>query len=101
MNFLDYPFLLQDAKTIWHFCERLSKTGKDQIIWDELQIQMELKGIKVENGYSYGATFITSDPGHEKREKPCSDKKKRISRHNSFTKKNNRILFCYVKSYHS
>ena len=26
MNFLDYPDLLPDAKTIWYFRERLSKT---------------------------------------------------------------------------
>lgn len=45
MNFLDYPDLLPDAKTIWFFRERLSKTGRDRIIWNELQRQIELKGI--------------------------------------------------------
>ena len=31
MNFLDYPDLLPDTKTIWLFRERLSKTGRDRI----------------------------------------------------------------------
>ena len=29
ISFLDYPDLLPDAKTIWLFRERLSKTAKD------------------------------------------------------------------------
>ncbi|MEM3828123.1 MAG: transposase [Conexivisphaerales archaeon] len=47
MNFLDYPDLLPDSKTILFFCERLSRTGRDSIIWKELQRQLDLKGIKI------------------------------------------------------
>ena len=43
VNFLDYPDLRPDAKTIWYFRERLSKTGKCLIIWNELQRQLEIK----------------------------------------------------------
>ena len=57
MNFLDYPDLLPDAKTIWYFRERLSKTGRDRIIWNELQRQLELKGIKVKKGSAQDATL--------------------------------------------
>ncbi len=32
MNFLDYPYQYPDARTIWLFRERLSKTGRDRII---------------------------------------------------------------------
>ncbi|MEM3828700.1 MAG: transposase [Conexivisphaerales archaeon] len=32
-NFLNYPDQMPDAKTIWHFRELLSKTGKDKTIW--------------------------------------------------------------------
>jgi IS5 family transposase len=70
MNFLDYPDLLPDAKTIWFFRERLSKTGRDRIIWNELQRQIELRGIKVKRGSVQDATFITADPGHSKHEGP-------------------------------
>jgi IS5 family transposase len=37
MNYLDYPDLMPDAKTIWYFKERLSKTGRDTVICHELQ----------------------------------------------------------------
>ena len=40
MNFLDYPDVLPDAKTIRYFRERLAKTGRDRIIWNELQRQL-------------------------------------------------------------
>ena len=66
MNFLDYPDQYPDARTIWLFRERLSKTGKDRIIWNELQRQLEMKGIKVKKGSAQDATFITSDPGNVK-----------------------------------
>ena len=72
MNFLDYPDLLPDTRTIWLFRERLSKTGKDRIIWNELQRQLELKGIKVKKGSAQDATFITSDPGHVRDDEPRS-----------------------------
>ena len=68
MNFLDYPDQYHDARTIWLFRERLSKTGRDRIKWNELQRQIELKGLMVEKVSAQGATFITSDPGHVKRD---------------------------------
>ena len=95
MNFLDYPDILPDAKTIWYFRERLSKTGRDRIIWNELQRQLESKGIRVKKGSAQDATFITSDPGHEKHEEPRSQGKTRRSKDGSFTKKNNKTFFGY------
>ena len=73
MNFLDYPDHLPDSTTIWIFRERLSKTGMDRIIWNELQRQMESKGINVKKGSSQDATFITSDPGHRKHDEPRNE----------------------------
>ncbi len=52
----DYSDHLPDATTIWIFRERLSKTGRDRIIWNELQSQMESKGIKVKKGSSQDGT---------------------------------------------
>ena len=95
MNFLDYPDLLADARTIRLFHERLSKTGKDRIIWNELQKQLELKGIKVKKGSAQDATFITSDPGHVKHDEPRSEGKTRRSKDGSFTKKNSKTFFGY------
>ncbi|MHB1507124.1 MAG: transposase [Cuniculiplasma sp.] len=88
MNFLDYPDHLPDATTIWIFRERLSKTGRDRVIWNEFQRQMESKGIRVKNGSSQDATFITSDPGHGKHDEPRNEGKTKSSKDGSHTKKN-------------
>ena len=95
MNFLDYLHQYPDARNIWLFRERLSKTGKDRIIWNELQRQLELKGIKVKKGSAQDATFITSDPGHVKHDEPRSEGKTRRSKDGSFTKNNNKTIFGY------
>ncbi len=95
MNFLDYPDLLPDAKTIWYFRQRLSKTGRDRIIWNEVQRQLEMKGIKMKKGSAQDATFITSDPGHVRHGEPRSEAKTRRSKDGSFTKKNNKAFFGY------
>jgi len=47
INFLDYPERLPDARTIWLFRERLSTAGRDRVIWNELQRQLDSKGIKI------------------------------------------------------
>jgi len=54
-----YYSMLPDSKTIWFFRERLSKTGRDRIVWNELQRQLDSKGIKIKNGTIQDATFIT------------------------------------------
>ena len=95
MDFLDYPDLFPDTRTIRLFSERLSKTGKDRIIWNELQRQLELKGIKVKKGSAQDATFITSDHGHVKHEETRSEGKTRTSKDGSFTKKNSKTFFGY------
>ncbi|MEM3860273.1 MAG: transposase [Candidatus Aenigmatarchaeota archaeon] len=63
-NFLNYPEIISDAKTICHFRELLSKTGKDKTIWKAIREQFEMKSITVKNGTIQDATFITSDSGH-------------------------------------
>jgi IS5 family transposase len=44
----------------------LSITERDRAIWNEIQRQLDSKRIKMKNGTIRDATFITSDPGHEK-----------------------------------
>ncbi len=52
------------------------------------------KGLKVKKGVIRDATFITSDPGHAKADKPRGDEaKKRRSR--TWTKKNSKSYFGY------
>ena len=95
MNFLDYPDILPDSKTIWFFRERLSKTGRDRIVWNELQRQLDSKGIKIRKGTAQDATFITSDPGHEKHQETRELGNTRRSKDGTFTKKNNKTYFGY------
>ena len=70
VNFLDYPERVPDQNTIWLFMERLSKTGKDKAIWKEVWRQFKERGVTVRNGTTHDATFIESDPGHKRKEKP-------------------------------
>jgi IS5 family transposase len=70
INFLDYPESVPDQNTIWLFRERLSKTGKDKALWKDIWRQFKEKGITVRNGTIQDATFITSDPGHRRKDRP-------------------------------
>lgn len=73
----------------------MSKSGRDCVIWNDLQRQIESKGIKVKRGSAQDATFITEDPGHEKHEEPREEGKTRRTKDGSFTKKNDRAFFGY------
>jgi len=95
MNFLDYTDIFLDSKTIWFFRERLSKTGRDRIAWNELQRQLDSKEIKIRKGTAHDATFITSDLGHEKHQETRELGQTRRSKDGTFTKKNNKTYFGY------
>ena len=69
-NFLHYPEIIPDSRTIWLFRERLSSTGKDKIIWKHIWKQLEERGITIKAGMVQDATFIESDPGKHGRKKP-------------------------------
>jgi len=62
-RFLGYPDRVPDSTTIWLFRDRLSKTGKDNLIWAELQRQLDEAGLHVRKGVAQDASFITADPG--------------------------------------
>ena len=62
-RFLGYPDSVPDSTTIWLFRDRLAKSGKDKLIWAELQRQLDEKGLKVRKGVAQDASFITADPG--------------------------------------
>jgi IS5 family transposase len=47
MAFLGFPDPFPDSRTIWLFKERMGKTGKDQIVWAELQRQLDDMGLQV------------------------------------------------------
>ena len=54
-----------------------------------------MKDIRFKKGSAQDATFITSDPGHEKHVESRSEGKSRRSKDGSFTKNNNKTSFGY------
>ncbi len=63
MRFLDFQEDIPDSTTIWLFRERLKENKLLDRIWQELQRQLDAKGLTVKEGCIQDATFITSDPG--------------------------------------
>ena len=95
-RFLGYPETLPDYSTVWQLRERLAKTGRDRLVWEELQRQLDMKGLKVKKGVVQDATFITSDPGHAPADKPRGgEARSRRSRDGSWAKKGSKSSFGY------
>ena len=95
-KFLDFPAVIPDFTTVWYFRERLAETGKDRVIWAELQRQLDSMGLKVKCGVVQDATFITSDPGHAKADTPRGDEAKtRRSKDGTWAKKGSKSFFGY------
>jgi len=95
-HFLGYPEPLPDYSTVWQLRERLGETDRDRLVWVELQRQLDAKGLKGKKGVAQDASFITSDPGHAKKDKPRGEEAKtRRSRDGSWTKKGSKSLYGY------
>lgn len=95
-RFLGYPESIPDSTTVWLFRERLAETGRDRLLWAELQRQLDEKGLKVKKGVAQDASFITSDPGHARADKPRGDEAQtRRSRDGAWTKKGGKSFFGY------
>jgi len=69
-KFLGFPASIPDYSTVWIFRERLSKTGRDKKIWQELQRQLDAKGLEGKEGSNSGCNFHNLRPGHAKADKP-------------------------------
>jgi IS5 family transposase len=95
MNFLGYPETIPDSTTIWLFRERLTKEGKIEAIMQELQRQLDSKGLVVKEGSIQDATFITADPGAPG-DRPAGDNARtRRSKDGTWTKKGEEFYFGY------
>jgi IS5 family transposase len=93
-RFLGFPETLPDYSTVWQFRERLAESGRDRLIWEKLQRQLDAKGLKVKKGVVQDATFITADPGHAPADKPRGgEAKTRRSRDGSWTKKGSKSYY--------
>ena len=87
-RFLGYLGKAPDYSTVWQFRERLAESGRDRLVWAELQRQLDEKGLKVQKGVAQDASFITADLGHAPAEEPRGNEAKtRRSRDGSWAKK--------------
>lgn len=93
-HFPGYPQQIPDYSAVWLFRERLIKAGKEEVIWRELQNQIDAKGLTINRGVIQDATFITADPGHAAADKPRGNvARTRRSRDGTWAKKGqSRIL---------
>ena len=68
-HFLGFLKTIPDRSTIWVFKERLTKNDCLDLIWEELQRQLDDLGFGLQRGVMQDASFITADPGHAKKRK--------------------------------
>jgi IS5 family transposase len=95
-HFLGFPADAPDYSTVWSFRERLAETGTDRLVWEELQRQLDMKGLKVKKGVVQDASFITSDPGHAAADKPRGEEAQtRRSKDGEWAKKGSKSCFGY------
>src|SRR5512136_1926540 len=94
MAFLGFPDPFPDSRTIWLFKERIAETGKKEMVWTELQRQLDAMGLQVKRGTIQDATFTEADPGKSKKPKDGITKT-RHSQDGTWTKKGKKSYFGY------
>jgi len=95
INFLGFPETIPDSTTIWLFRERLKENDKINALWQELQRQLDAKGLVVKEGSIQDATFITSDPGRSGNKPRGNEARTRRSRDGTWAKKGDEFHFGY------
>jgi IS5 family transposase len=94
--FLGTTEVIPDYTTVWLFRKRLEETGKCDDIWYEFTNQLRAKGYDVRKGVIQDALFITSDPGHAKKDVPRGDEAKtRRSKDGTWATKGKKSNFGY------
>jgi len=94
LKFLVSPDSIPDSRTIWLFRERMSQTGKDESVWEELQIQLDFIGLQVKRGTIQDATFIEADPENSKKPRRENARTRR-SRDGTWARKGEELPFGY------
>ena len=94
--FLGTTEVIPDYTTVWLFRKRLEESGKYEAIWDEFTNQLRAKGYDVKKGVIQDASFITSDPGHAKKDVPRGgEAKTRRSKDGTWATKGKKSNFGY------
>jgi IS5 family transposase len=95
MHFVGFDNTIPDSTTIWLFRERLKEKNKYEAIWQELQSQLDSKGLIVKEGSIQDATFITSDPGRSGNKPRGDEARTRRSKDGTWAKKGDELHFGY------
>lgn len=98
-QFLDFPKTVPDYSTIWRFREDLTEGHIIDDIWEELQNQIESKGIEVKEGVIQDASFVEADPGKKRPGMEGRGREARTSRSKdgTWTKKGKKSHFGFKK----
>lgn len=106
-NFLGLDKSVPDFSTIWRIRDRLKERKKDELIWEELQNQLDKKGYQIKKGVIQDATFIDADAGRKRiqkekraikegrRIKYTEKQKSHIDKDGTFTVKYNQVHYGY------
>ena len=74
----------------------MSESGVDTLVWQEFQRQLDLKGLKIEQGMIQDATFVYAEPGHCKKDTPRGDQAKtRRDKDGKIMSKNGKMHYGY------
>jgi IS5 family transposase len=94
--FLGTTETIPDYTTVWKFRKRLEEFGRYNDIWNEFTSQLRAMGYDVKKGVIQDASFITSDPGHAKKDVPRGgEAKTRRSRDGTWATKGKKSNFGY------
>ena len=95
-KFLGFPEYVPDSTTVWSFRKRIIDTGKESDIWNEMQRQLNTLGLEIKQGMIQDATFIHSNPGHARADKPRGkEAKTRRSKDGTWVTKNGKSHYGY------
>jgi IS5 family transposase len=86
-HFLGFPEPPADYSTVWQFRERLAATRTDELVWRELQRQLDEKGLKARKGVAQDASIIEADPGQSSGKPRGDDALTRRSRDGDWAKR--------------
>ena len=76
----------------------VQESGVDTLVWQEFQRQLDLKGLKIEQGMIQDATFVYAEPGHCKKDTPRGEQaKKRRDKDGKIMSKNGKMHYGYKR----
>ncbi|GAA5819854.1 MAG: IS5 family transposase [Methanobrevibacter sp. CfCl-M3] len=72
-RFLGWDETIPDKATIWSFRERMTEAGVMDELWSLFNELIDNYGLKAGCELSQDASYITADPGHQKKNSPRDD----------------------------